>query len=95
GIKKIPWIGTKNSPELNELQERLQEGLLAQFNYPKETFTPHITLGRDVDLPNVLALPAMSTFDIEVKSLAFFESMNVQGNLRYIERAIVHLHSEV
>ncbi len=91
GIKILPWIGLKESEELLSLHQDLQQVLKKNLSVEEEVFTPHITLGRDVELKSNLGSLQIEPFEIIVNRLALFESKNIDGKLQYLERAVVHL----
>lgn len=91
GSKQLPWIGISKENQLIDLQKRVQELLSRHMDLRAEAFTPHITLGRDVELASQLEGIKIDDFDIVVNRIALFESKNVNGKLTYLERAVVHL----
>lgn len=91
GSKQLPWIGISKENQLIDLQKRVQEALSKRMDNKVEAFTPHITLGRDVELSSQLDGIKIDDFDIVVNRIALFESKNMDGKLTYLERAVVHL----
>jgi len=80
--KVIPWIGIEENQQLLDLQKLILGAVCNSVDHVTEqSYTPHITLGRQVLIET---LPKWSgTYTYEVKEVALMESSSATGVLRY------------
>lgn len=89
GNKKIVWVGLESNETLSELYSKLEEEL-AKEGYPKEerSFTPHITLGREIrleeDFENVVNKVKIGNVEMHVNKISIMESTRINGKLTYV-----------
>jgi 2'-5' RNA ligase len=79
------WVGVNKSNELDRLYDALSSSLISEgFNLDKRDFKPHITLGREVKIPDKTSvrIPAMS---MQVNKISIMKSERVNGKLTYTE----------
>jgi 2'-5' RNA ligase len=87
--KKIIWLGLEESTALQQLHSDL-ENFLEKQGYEKEkrSYTPHITLGREVvlncDFQELQRVVKIETQEIPVQKVSLMESTRVEGKLTYI-----------
>lgn len=87
---KTLWCSVESSPVLISLQRQLSEQLyLAGFRVDTRPYLPHITLGRQVVLPEGFCLGAVSrllpAMENSVQDIRLFSSSRVMGKLTYTE----------
>jgi len=84
GYKKIVWIGLQENKELtkvhNDLKNLLNEN---SFKTEERSFTPHLTIGRQVVLKDKLEEISFQEIETGVKSIALMESKRTNGKLVY------------
>lgn len=89
GNRCIPWIGIRETEELNLIQSEL-ETILEKEGFKKEqrTFKPHITLGRQVIMNNTLENLydeiGFTKRQYVVSNVTLMESKRVEGKLVYL-----------
>lgn len=80
----IWWAGVQNSPELLKLQGELTKRLCETgFTLEIRKFSPHITLGREVETD--YAFGKILPFGETVKSVELMKSERIAGKLTYSE----------
>ena len=79
--KKIFWLGINENQKLNAIVQDVRLHLSKKLKTEFGTFTPHITLARNV-VGDEFTLD-VEEFEIKVKSVALFESKRVDGVLVY------------
>lgn len=80
----IWWVGVQSSPELIKLQGELTKRLRETgFTLEKRKFSPHITLGREVETNYVFG--KIPPFGEMVTSVELMKSERVEGKLTYTE----------
>ena len=86
--KDIYWVGIKDNPFLNKLNETLTLELRkSEFNIKEQEFKPHLTLGRDVKLKKDFNLEdfkaTIPKMLMEVDKIELMKSHRVNGKLTY------------
>lgn len=84
------WVGFRESEELFSLQKMLSQNLSdAGFVLEKRRYTPHLTLGREIVLPQGIdertfqkLLPPLT---MQVNKISLMRSQRIQGKLTYTE----------
>lgn len=95
GNKKIVYLGIKQSFELERLYQlvclKIKE--LGKF-IPTGSYTPHITIGREVRLisDTDLALVRTKPMTIVADRISIMQSTRVNGKLTYLELDSIPLH---
>lgn len=86
----VLWVGVEENSLLTDLQANVEVQLENWIQLPREnrTYTPHITLGRNIrfkedweTLQKAVSVPTMS---VDVSKVTLFHSTQVNGRLRYI-----------
>lgn len=86
----IYWIGVEKNEYLSSIYDQLAKELIyAGFNIDKRDFKPHLTLGREVKLPedfdeNVFS-KTIPTMTIRVGKISLMKSERINGKLTYTE----------
>ena len=81
--KAVLWAGVMPSPELHRLQGSVRDQLEKNgFPVEKGIYTPHITLGRKMRLPD--ELPDVPSASFAVNTITLFESARQGGRLQYL-----------
>ncbi len=84
----ICWAGVQSSTQLTMLQNQIM-GLLADINIrlDDKPFHPHITLGRQVVIPEGFSLQSvpLEQSTMTVFKISLMNSENIDGSLRYTE----------
>jgi len=81
--KAILWAGVRRCPELHRLQGAVRDQLEASgFPVEKGAYTPHITLGRKMRLPD--ELPELEPAAFPIDHITLFESTRKGGQLAYL-----------
>lgn len=90
--KKLYWLGIERQETLIRLQKQLTQRL-KEANYDLEIrkYTPHITLGRDVELQHNCPDLFIDNIELKVNSIALVGSRIIDGTLVY--QIIDELHS--
>lgn len=89
GNRIIVWMGLKESEILKKLYNNLELGLEKE-GFPKESrsYTPHITLGREViikeDFNKLAEKIKIDNINIFVDSISLIESTRVNNKLTYV-----------
>lgn len=87
----IQWAGLAPNAALDALQLDLTQKLAAEgFALETRTFTPHLTLARELRLPPDFAY-ALPKLPIPVRKLSLMESRRMDGRLVYTERYVRRL----
>lgn len=81
----LHWIGVEKTPELSSLALHLAAGLRDEgFDIEKRRFSPHITIGREVQLrPN--AVIDVKHASMEADHISLMRSDRLDGKLKYTE----------
>jgi 2'-5' RNA ligase len=81
------WIGVENTPELRKLAAALASGLRREgFTIERRKFTPHITIGREVTLPEG-ARVSVPMAGMDAESISLMRSDRAAGRPVYTEIA--------
>ncbi len=86
----IYWIGVEKNEYLSSVYDQLAKELIcAGFNIDKRDFRPHLTLGREVKLPeefdeNVFS-KTIPTMTFRVEKISLMKSERINGKLTYTE----------
>lgn len=91
--RTIVWVGLSTNHTLVNMNKNIQDQLIGKYGLSYETFTPHITLGREVLAEHDLCKIEIPPFDIKVKEIALFESTRINGKLVYQEKALITLNN--
>jgi 2'-5' RNA ligase len=79
------WAGVEKSPALSALAERVQKALrIRGFEIERRAFRPHITLARQVALPEEPGLGVPQTA-MTARRLSLMKSERIRGRLVYTE----------
>jgi len=80
----IVWLGIVDNPTLNKLNEELKSLLEGkEFKTDKRKFTPHLTIGRKVEMETSYEAIHLHSISAKVKSIALMESKRKKGKLVY------------
>jgi len=80
----IVWIGIEDNPTLNKLNKKLKSLLESKgFETDKRKFTPHLTIGRKVEMKTSYESIHINAISGKVKSIALMESNRIKGNIVY------------
>ncbi len=80
----IVWLGIEDNPNLNKLNEELKNLLESKgFDTDKRKFTPHLTIGRKVEMETSYESIHLHAINAKVESIALMESKRVKGKLVY------------
>ncbi|MFO7888365.1 MAG: RNA 2',3'-cyclic phosphodiesterase [Eubacteriales bacterium] len=80
----IVWIGIEDNPILNKLNEELKSLLESKgFETDKRKFTPHLTIGRKVEMKTSYESIHIHAISGKVESIALMESNRIKGNITY------------
>ena len=78
------WIGLKESKPLSDLQANLSERLRQKgFMLENRSFTPHITIGREVKMQPGTVQSEMQQVGFNVTSIELMKSERINGKLTY------------
>ena len=88
GDKSIVWVGVEKNKSLDMLYNNLEKNLMREgFRKERQNFTPHITIGRDVDLKmsydKTKAAVDMQNISVKVDSITLMESIRRGSKLIY------------
>ncbi len=80
----IVWIGIEDNPALNKLNKELKNLLESRgFETDKRKFTPHLTIGRKIEMKTSYESIHLHAISAKVKSIALMESKREKGKLIY------------
>ena len=80
----IWWVGLKENKALSALQEDLTQRLLQKgFILENRKYTPHVTIGREVNIRAALVQPEVPTVGFSVNSIELMKSEHIKGKLVY------------
>jgi 2'-5' RNA ligase len=80
--KKIPWVEVEAPAILNKIQEETAKGVAEVIEHVIDhSYTPHITLGRQVLIET---LPKLNiNYAYQVNEICLMESSSASGSLKY------------
>lgn len=93
----ILWAGVRKNPDLSALALRVQQAFSQKgFSLEKRPFAAHLTLGRQVLLPEGFDLKAFSKMlpasSMQVERVSLMKSERINGRLTYTEMDFVGLN---
>lgn len=93
----ILWAGVRKNPDLSALALRVQQAFSQKgFSLEKRPFAAHLTLGRQVLLPERFDLKAFSktlpASSMQVERVSLMKSERINGRLTYTEMDFVGLN---
>jgi 2'-5' RNA ligase len=93
---RLYWLGIKKNDQLDTMYQELFDGLLkAGFRLDDREFKAHITLAREVVLPDSFDLQkineAIQPRRVDVEKIALMRSDRINGGVFYREVASRHL----
>jgi RNA 2',3'-cyclic 3'-phosphodiesterase len=93
---RLYWLGIKKNDQLETMHQELVDGLIkAGFRLDDREYKPHITLAREVVLPEDCDLQkwneAIQPRRVDVEKIALMRSDRVNGEVVYREVASRHL----
>jgi len=96
--KNILWLGSQTHSLLNQLHSNLENQLGEEIHLDriKQSFLPHVTLGRNIqfqkgwtDIKQKIFIPSIK---IHISSVKLFHSTRVEGSLRYLPIETIYLN---
>lgn len=99
--RNILWLGAQNNSIVEKLHEELNDQLENRINLEPTTlpFTPHITLGRNIqigeDWEEFKEKIFISKMITKVSTITLFQSTQVEGELRYLPIEVVYLNNRI
>ena len=93
----ILWAGVRKNPDLSALAGQVQQAFSQKgFSLEKRPFAAHLTLGRQVLLPEGFNLKAFSKMlpasSMQVERVSLMKSARINGRLTYTEMDFVGLN---
>jgi len=96
--RNVLWLAPQTQSLLDKLHFNLNNHLKEKvlLEKPKQSFIPHITLGRNIQLKKdweeVKKEIDISKIKIKVSTITLFHSTRVEGDLRYIPIETIYLN---
>ncbi|MCL1901521.1 MAG: RNA 2',3'-cyclic phosphodiesterase [Firmicutes bacterium] len=80
----IYFVRLKENWQLLKLQAELSNSLVKEgFILEKRKYTPHVTLGREIKMPESFIAPKIEAIEFSVQSIELMKSEHINGKLVY------------
>lgn len=80
----VYYVRLKENEQLLALQAELSNRLIEEgFILEKRKYTPHITLGREIQMPENFIIPKLEAIEFLVQGIELMESEHLNGKLVY------------